>query len=100
MLRRPPRSTLFPYTTLFRSGIQPVDPHDWRRILLARQHLENVVIDAGLVVHLSSASHFSFRSNLTMASDGVSRTGAPTEQARRGSGTVCICAGRASAARQ
>src|SRR5438067_9216575 len=29
MIRRPPRSTLFPYTTLFRSGIKPlqgVDP--------------------------------------------------------------------------
>src|SRR3712207_8725900 len=24
MIRRPPRSTLFPYTTLFRSGKQPV----------------------------------------------------------------------------
>src|SRR6266550_4092111 len=24
MIRRPPRSTLFPYTTLFRSGLQPV----------------------------------------------------------------------------
>src|SRR3712207_7389060 len=24
MIRRPPRSTLFPYTTLFRSGIAPV----------------------------------------------------------------------------
>src|SRR5256885_6879435 len=24
MIRRPPRSTLFPYTTLFRSGIQPL----------------------------------------------------------------------------
>src|SRR5215475_6241552 len=23
MIRRPPRSTLFPYTTLFRSGVQP-----------------------------------------------------------------------------
>src|SRR3712207_9227503 len=31
MIRRPPRSTLFPYTTLFRSGIErdraPVDLH-------------------------------------------------------------------------
>src|SRR3989449_6515856 len=37
MIRRPPRSTLFPYTTLFRSvehvelreghGVEPVDPH-------------------------------------------------------------------------
>src|SRR2546430_9959699 len=24
MIRRPPRSTLFPYTTLFRSGVEPV----------------------------------------------------------------------------
>src|SRR2546430_12575880 len=24
MIRRPPRSTLFPYTTLFRSGIEPL----------------------------------------------------------------------------
>src|SRR3712207_7991760 len=24
MIRRPPRSTLFPYTTLFRSSVQPV----------------------------------------------------------------------------
>src|SRR2546422_2759986 len=29
MIRRPPRSTLFPYTTLFRSAVCPVlgDPH-------------------------------------------------------------------------
>src|SRR2546425_13310026 len=26
MIRRPPRSTLFPYTTLFRSGRTPPDP--------------------------------------------------------------------------
>src|SRR3989449_10265643 len=26
MIRRPPRSTLFPYTTLFRSPISPADP--------------------------------------------------------------------------
>src|SRR2546427_2444605 len=27
MIRRPPRSTLFPYTTLFRSGLLPVRVH-------------------------------------------------------------------------
>src|SRR5688572_32258026 len=36
MIRRPPRSTLFPYTTLFRSNIQPVVPiklnADWHVI--------------------------------------------------------------------
>src|SRR3712207_7810168 len=29
MIRRPPRSTLFPYTTLFRSDIGGFDPHQW-----------------------------------------------------------------------
>src|SRR5256884_1348266 len=28
MIRRPPRSTLFPYTTLFRSAVRPVQPDD------------------------------------------------------------------------
>src|SRR3712207_7796519 len=27
MIRRPPRSTLFPYTTLFRSGVLKTAPH-------------------------------------------------------------------------
>src|SRR3712207_8825495 len=31
MIRRPPRSTLFPYTTLFRSPLQPAQ--DFKRIL-------------------------------------------------------------------
>src|SRR5687768_18286462 len=30
MIRRPPRSTLFPYTTLFRSVVGLVDRHDHR----------------------------------------------------------------------
>src|SRR5258707_11294087 len=40
MIRRPPRSTLFPYTTLFRSAFadngisRPV--HDWRDIALSQ----------------------------------------------------------------
>src|SRR3712207_8704795 len=33
MIRRPPRSTLFPYTTLFRSGIDPVHPAEVQRRL-------------------------------------------------------------------
>src|SRR4051794_41583916 len=36
MIRRPPRSTLFPYTTLFRSGVaRPVEKED-ARVLLDR----------------------------------------------------------------
>src|SRR2546429_5343305 len=36
MIRRPPRSTLFPYTTLFRSELVPLD----RRSELGRQYAE------------------------------------------------------------
>src|SRR3712207_7569127 len=31
MIRRPPRSTLFPYTTLFRSRLAPAGPPDLHR---------------------------------------------------------------------
>src|SRR3712207_7576103 len=37
MIRRPPRSTLFPYTTLFRSLLRRTRPHYWRR---HRLHLQ------------------------------------------------------------
>src|SRR3712207_9350572 len=54
MIRRPPRSTLFPYTTLFRSGLQmdevalPIvltwqlgrtGPEDWERVRLSADFL-------------------------------------------------------------
>src|SRR5690554_7487990 len=38
MMRRPPRSTLFPYTTLFRSGIQAHDPGHHGSNAPAHQH--------------------------------------------------------------
>src|SRR2546430_4473418 len=34
MIRRPPRSTLFPYTTLFRSRHDAQEPRDHRRVQL------------------------------------------------------------------
>src|SRR2546422_4773503 len=37
MIRRPPRSTLFPYTTLFRSPIWEDDALDFRHPLLLRK---------------------------------------------------------------
>src|SRR5438874_5297182 len=37
MIRRPPRSTLFPYTTLFRSGFAAVGRHG-RPAVVARDH--------------------------------------------------------------
>src|SRR3712207_8944644 len=51
MIRRPPRSTLFPYTTLFRSrpDVQPLDP--------GRQHLAHQVAD-GAVRQLQPVAQF------------------------------------------
>src|SRR3712207_7618670 len=42
MIRRPPRSTLFPYTTLFRSLVDAPDPFD-----LAEQPLHQPEVAAG-----------------------------------------------------
>src|SRR5271168_5573718 len=39
MIRRPPRSTLFPYTTLFRSGLCPMRKNRARRRLSASNEL-------------------------------------------------------------
>src|SRR5256885_13224058 len=41
MIRRPPRSTLFPYTTLFRSDIQTVT------VWLTRQGFQEIKVGAG-----------------------------------------------------
>src|SRR2546429_7156184 len=38
MIRRPPRSTLFPYTTLFRSLALPARDVDGERVLRRRAH--------------------------------------------------------------
>src|SRR5256885_4236500 len=47
MIRRPPRSTLFPYTTLFRST--DLSGGQWQRVALARA-LCAVKLGAGLVL--------------------------------------------------
>src|SRR5690554_7584741 len=45
MIRRPPRSTLFPYTTLFRS----IDAYHQQDLRLTRSALHNIVpVDTGL----------------------------------------------------
>src|SRR3712207_6852415 len=51
MIRRPPRSTLFPYTTLFRSGGQPFD-----RGTIAGAAVEDVVDEGERIAHVLSAS--------------------------------------------
>src|SRR5256885_10823944 len=49
MIRRPPRSTLFPYTTLFRSTIHATNN--------GPSNAQNVVVTDGLDSHLNSPSY-------------------------------------------
>src|SRR2546422_2204277 len=54
MIRRPPRSTLFPYTTLFRSRLRPVN-------LVERHHhrslFEGRIIQPEFIVHSLKVRH-------------------------------------------
>src|SRR5438094_6142028 len=65
MLRRPPRSTLFPYTTLFRSGEARVGDlevdeavHDELRVVLGDAHLLGDV-ERNLLQRVRSEEHTS-----------------------------------------
>src|SRR5256885_16538532 len=60
MIRRPPRSTLFPYTTLFRSDVLEVAQHDAALepgrdlahvVVEAAQRLDLAGVDDGAVAH-------------------------------------------------
>src|SRR3712207_5526490 len=48
MIRRPPRSTLFPYTTLFRSGRQSISPERARALGIDTQVLGRLITEAAL----------------------------------------------------
>src|SRR3989442_11781584 len=49
MIRRPPRSTLFPYTTLFRSLLRLVIAHRHIDDMLERRPMAHFAIDARLL---------------------------------------------------
>src|SRR2546425_6597519 len=59
MIRRPPRSTLFPYTTLFRSPIVVAREHPHARGLPLGDPLLDVVDDEPNVVYHRSEEHTS-----------------------------------------
>src|SRR3712207_7901859 len=49
MIRRPPRSTLFPYTTLFRSALRPLVGVDVAAADAGRLHLHHHLAGSGRV---------------------------------------------------
>src|SRR5260221_6376974 len=58
MIRRPPRSTLFPYTTLFRSVLEKYDASMTEAELLARvEALNNDPSIHGILVQLPLPAH-------------------------------------------
>src|SRR3712207_8785853 len=75
MIRRPPRSTLFPYTTLFRSGVAKVRPlHAMTRpqandetAALAVRDATGVFLTGGNQLRLSSTDRKSTRLNSSHA---------------------------------
>src|SRR2546430_3364073 len=56
MIRRPPRSTLFPYTTLFRSGVHGRVPQEFERAAVD-------IIGSGLGNHVHNRDRKSTRLN-------------------------------------
>src|SRR2546430_12732280 len=69
MIRRPPRSTLFPYTTLFRSLVESVllvgaRIHHVHARLVAVQDLELLGIEPRLVRSVEHTSELQSQSNL------------------------------------
>src|SRR2546430_17701655 len=51
MIRRPPRSTLFPYTTLFRSLTANAPPDGYTLLLAYHQHTINAALNPKLPYH-------------------------------------------------
>src|SRR2546430_9019139 len=67
MIRRPPRSTLFPYTTLFRSLVVEHLRIDEQRVdLVAEQVADNAACEAGLPLQQRGRAH---RAGLALRSE-------------------------------
>src|SRR2546430_3188340 len=92
MIRRPPRSTLFPYTTLFRSGAV-----DIRRFVGAATNGRNLVVDAGRNLQANGAEFFltttggglTSGGNISVTSGGTMRSEEHTSELQSQSNLVC-----------
>src|SRR3712207_8577927 len=75
MIRRPPRSTLFPYTTLFRSGEVPLAAPDHRPRGLRRDRLvvEQVAPDGRVVAEAKEFGRVPGRERSQLQTPGLDR---------------------------
>src|SRR3712207_8823212 len=69
MIRRPPRSTLFPYTTLFRSGESVVDAEDYFTHIVSYYSISQLTFQG----YLSEVKGFFVDTDVSLASVPVSR---------------------------
>src|SRR3712207_9103469 len=66
MIRRPPRSTLFPYTTLFRSGLgEPLVVHCAHRNAAVPPHFTSEMMVNDSVVHEVDVARFLLDEEIT-----------------------------------
>src|SRR5256885_12738006 len=64
MIRRPPRSTLFPYTTLFRSSREEHEArHLYEKLYCARGEMENRIKECQLDLYADRTSAKTMRAN-------------------------------------
>src|SRR2546426_7316062 len=75
MIRRPPRSTLFPYTTLFRSGVSPKTVSTYRSRILDKLKLKS---NASIIRY--AIEHHLVTSSATPARRRKSTTGHRSEE--------------------
>src|SRR2546426_12814766 len=57
MIRRPPRSTLFPYTTLFRSAVCLMSLNDFPRALVTHQRARAICEQHGMPLLVAQADY-------------------------------------------
>src|SRR3712207_8236774 len=89
MIRRPPRSTLFPYTTLFRS-INQDGSHDWRDLAVQKEHVYRVEdTDGDGVADFSQRVVEDFNDEVTDVAHGVLRSEEHTSELQSRQYLVC-----------
>src|SRR2546421_6986169 len=86
MIRRPPRSTLFPYTTLFRSGVKPEAADEYARRVFEAQTKKR---GAPLTNHLVYARRPTIFRGARAMWQGIERSEEHTSELQSRSDLVC-----------